>query len=58
MEDYDNIETLDGLTVVAARGDGVWVCNEDGDCWCLVGDNYCQDKDNALTEVYEEAFDE
>lgn len=53
--DETNAIPLDGFEVVAIPGEGVWVADQDGNCWHVGGPNPNVGEDNKLVRAYRRA---
>lgn len=54
-EEYGDVTRLDGFDVVAIDGEGVYVVDSGGRCWCLAGSDYLQAAGGELAAAYAEA---
>lgn len=55
FKQYDDVHALDGFEVVAVGGEGVYVVDGAGRCWCLAGHDYLQAKGGRMADAYREA---
>jgi hypothetical protein len=53
-----DIVVLEEFSVVAVRGKGVWIVDEDDNAWHVGGEFEAQTEDNKLVRAYRSAFDE
>lgn len=58
MDDYEDVERIESLTVVAVAGEGVYVAAEDGRCWPVASVSMLEAQGGQLYEWYLDAIDE